>query len=335
MILRSRLDTSDSNAAIRHYLWAGLDFLIDADGTPVFLEANRASHMLGEYVQFFGNEHPFELVANVMNRAGGSPCLLWRRGDPFPDADEDACFIGRQLAKHLAEAPVIGDVEDNQEPREDFTARDGRRVRPGSIFRWWYGLPWTFERSGVTVINPNSLWVTVRDKLLCSQTLAGAESFRVPRSFAVERAADVRRLLAEREVLFANGYVLKPRVGWGGHGVQVADAGDEPRPIGGNSLLSERILPRSNDGRFWEARVFVMGGVYLGGLSHSSRSPLTNYWQGGVPGRLDDKTTALLEGPAMEAVRLIDSAAETIHQLPQAPESSLTSVNYEGTGMGQ
>ena len=65
----------------RHYHWAGLDFMIDADGTPVFIEANRASHMLGEYLQFFGNERPFELVAGVMNRASGPPCLLWRRGD--------------------------------------------------------------------------------------------------------------------------------------------------------------------------------------------------------------------------------------------------------------
>jgi hypothetical protein len=327
------LNTNDSDRAVRHYPWAGLDFLIDADGAPVFLEANRASHMLGEYVQFAGNERPFELVADVMNRAEGPACLLWRRGDPFPDADEDACFIGRHLSKHLDQPPVIGDVEDNHEPRDELTARDGRRVRPGSIFRWWYGLPWTYERSGVTVINPNCLWVAVRDKLICSQTLAAAESLRVPRSFAVESTGDVRRLLAAHQALFAAGYVLKPRVGWGGHGVQVADAGDEPRPIGGNYLLSERIRPTLNDGRFWEARVFVMDGVYLGGVSHSSRSPLTNYWQGGVPGRLDDKTTALLERPALEAVRLLDAAADRVHQLPQPPESSLVTVNYEGTGM--
>ena len=83
---------------IRHYPWAGLDFLIDAEGAPVFIEANRASHMLGEYLRFFGNERPFELVAGLMNRAGGPPCFLWRRGDPFPDADEDACFIGGHLS---------------------------------------------------------------------------------------------------------------------------------------------------------------------------------------------------------------------------------------------
>jgi hypothetical protein len=329
------LNDSNADFPVRHYHWAGLDFLIDADGTPVFIEANRASHMLGEYMQFFGNERPFELIAGVMNRSDGQPCLLWRRGDPFPDADEDAAFIGRHLVKHLERPPVIGDVEDNHEPREEFTARDGRQVRPGSIFRWWYGLPWTYERSGVTVINPNCLWVAVRDKLLCSQTLTGALSFRVPQSFAVESADDVRRLLMKHQNLFVNGCVLKPRVGWGGHGVQVADFGDEPRPINGGYLLSERIIPRMVDGRFWEARVFVMAGVYLGGLCHSSRSPLTNYWQGGVPGRLDNETTALLEGPALEAVRLLDAAAEGIHRLLQSPASPLVSVDYEGRGMSQ
>ncbi len=327
------MNGSSTNLPIRHYHWAGLDFLIDADGAPVFIEANRASHMLGEYLQFFGNERPFALAAGVMNRADGPPCLLWRRGDPFPDADEDACFIGRHLAKHLDHPPVVGNVEDNQGHCEEFVARDGRRVRPGSIFRWWYGLPWTYERAGVAVINPNCLWVTVRDKLRCAETLAAAESFRVPRSFAVQSAADVRQRLAESAALFANGYVLKPRVGWGGYGVQVADAGDEPRAIGANSLLSERIRPPSIDGRFWEARVFVMAGQYLGGLRHSSRTPLTNYWQGGIPGPLDDKTAALLERPALEAVRLLDAAAEAVHRLPHPPESPLTEVNYEGTGM--
>ncbi len=324
---------TSTNVPICHFPWAGLDFLVDADGSPVFIEANRASHMLGEYMQFFGNEKPFELVAGLMNRADGPPCLLWRRGDPLPDSDEDACFIGGHLSKYLDQPPVIGNVEDNQEPREEFMARDGRRLRPGSIFRWWYGLPWTYERSGVTVINPNCLWVTVRDKLHCSETLATAASFRVPRGFAVESAEDARRLLAEHRSLFAKGYVLKPRVGWGGHGVQVADAGDEPRAFGSSYLLSERILPERTDVRFWEARVFIMAGEYLGGLRHSGRSPLTNYWQGGIPGPLDDETTARLERPALEAVRLLDAAAEALHRLPQPPESPLAEVNYEGTGM--
>jgi hypothetical protein len=321
--------------AVKHYLWAGLDFLIDADGTPLFIEANRASHMLGEYMQFIGDERPFELAAAVMNQSLGPACLLWRRGDPLPDADEDACFIGGHLSKYLDEPPVIGNVEDNQQPSEEFIARDGRRVRPGSIFRWWYALPWVYERSGATVINPNCLWVTVRDKLLCLQSLVGASRFRVPASFAVESSADVRRILVERSEVFRNGFVLRPRVGWGGHGVQVADPADEPRDIRGGYVLSERIVPVRFEGRFWEARVFVMGGVYLGGLCHCSHLPVTNYWQGATAGPLDAGISADLEPAALEAVRLLDDAADKIHSLPQPPNSPLTKVNYEGIGMIQ
>lgn len=318
---------------VAHYRWAGLDFLIDRDGTPVFIEANRASHMLGEYMQFHGNDRPFEIIAGVMNRSTGPACLFWRSGDPFPDADEDACFIGRHIAAFLDQPPVICNVEDNQEPREELVSRDGRHVHPGSIFRWWYGLPWTYERAGATVINPNCVWVTVRDKLACSQTLANCESFRTPDCFAVGGTSEVQRLLAEHDRLFTDGYVLKPRVGWGGHGVQVADPGEVPRTIGANYVLSERIVPPRIDGRFWEARVFVIDGVYLGGVRHSSRTPLTNYWQGGAPEPLDEATSALLERPALEAVRLIDAAADRIHQLREPPDSPLTSVVYEGTGM--
>jgi len=327
------MKNEECNRAVTHYLWAGLDFLIDRNGTPVFIEANRASHMLGEYMQFLGNDRPFQITSGVMNRAAGPPCFLWRRDDPLPDADEDACFIGRHLEKHLNQSPIICNVEDNQESREELVARDGRRVVPGSIFRWWYGLPWSYERAGVIVINPNSVWVTVRDKLSCSEIQAAARCFRVPRCFGVECASQARRVLTEHEGTFREGFVLRPRVGWGGHGVQVGNPHDEPRQINGNYVLSERIVPPPLDGRCWEVRVFVMDGIYLGGLRHTSRSPLTNYWQGGSPEPLDDATSALLERPALEAVQLIDAAAERVHRLPEPPNSPLTNVVYEGTGM--
>src|SRR5262245_7944121 len=132
---RSRGSGPQPVPPIEHYHWAGLDFILDGDGTPVLIEANRSSHMLGEYMQFHGDDRPFALVAAVMNRADGPSCLLWRRRDPFPEADEDACFIARHLRPHLAREPIVCDVEDNQEPRLELRARDGRHIRPGSIFR--------------------------------------------------------------------------------------------------------------------------------------------------------------------------------------------------------
>lgn len=346
----------------RHYHWAGLDFMFDRDGTPVLIEANKSSHMLGEYLHFVGDERPFELAAEVMNRAGGTPCLLWRRDDPLPNADEDACFIGRKLENYLAAAPVICNVEDNRAPHTTLLSRDGREIQPGSLFRWWYGLPWSYERAGVTVINPNAVWVTVRDKLNCYRILMGADPatlieadsqheatpaecshhaptgnpvighgpthFRVPRAFAVETIDDARRILAAQSDLFTDGYVLKPRVGWGGAGAQIAEPAEEPRDFQGRYLLSERIIPPDNERGFWEVRVFVMAGVYLGGIKHVSATPNTNYWQGGRPQRLDDDLTARLEQPALEAVRLLDTAADRIHSLPEPPRSALTTVSY-------
>ena len=132
-----------------------------------------------------------------MNSAAEPPCLLWRKGDPFADADEDACFIARHLTPFLDQRPLVCNVEDNQLERPELTARDGRTVRPGSLFRWWYGLPWSYERAGTLVINPNCLWVTVRDKLRCTESLKNARSFRVPRSFAVNTPEEAALLLEE------------------------------------------------------------------------------------------------------------------------------------------
>lgn len=308
--------------------------MIDADGTPVLLEANRSTHMLGEYLEYHPDERPFQLTAALMNAAGGIPCMLWRRGEPFPDGDEDAPYIARHLTPHLCRPPVICDVEDNQEPRDELLSRDGRWITPGSLFRWWYGLPWTYERSGVTVINPNAAWVAVRDKLISNQTLQqahqgrGPRSFRLPRMFAVNSAAEVRELLQAHAGLFARGYVLKPRVGWGGQGVQVAQGGDAPRVIPANYALSERIHPVRPDGRFWEVRVFVMAGGYLGGVCHVSATPLTNYWQGARPMELDPALHDRLRPAALEAVALLDAEADRIHRLPEPPLSPLTHVDY-------
>lgn len=317
-----------NSPAPRHYHWCGLDFIIDRQGQPVLIEANRSSHMLGEYLAFHGDDRPFALAAEVMNRAGGTPCLLWRAGDPFPDADEDACFIARHLRPHLTLKPVVCNVEDNQEPRQELLSRDGRWVRPGSIFRWWYGLPWSYERSGVTVVNPNCVWTVVRDKLNSYAPLREAQSFRVPWGFAANSLEQARAILQSNPELFRDGWVVKPRVGWGGQGVQVGDAGDEPHQCAPNHMLSERILADRTDGRFWEARVFVMAGRYLGGIRHSNTTPLTNYWQGARAEVLDPAISRMLEQPALEAVHLLDRAADAVHHLPEPPDTPLTRVDY-------
>lgn len=283
--------------------------------------------MLGEYLRFFADERPFELIAARMNAASSPPCLLWRKGDPSPHAEEDACFIARHLTPFLDERPAVCDVEDNQFERPELITRDGQTVRPGSLFRWWYGLPWSYERAGTLVINPNCLWVAVRDKLRCTESLQEARRFQVPRSFPVETPEDAAILLEEHREVFRGGYVLKPRVGWGGYGVQIADPGERPRLFAGQYVLSERIHPRPWEGRYWDVRAFVMDGQFVGALRHSSASPNTNYYQGGEPSRLDDATMAVIEPAALEAVQLLDAAAEQIHTAP-LPDTRLTHVEY-------
>lgn len=301
---------------VKHYHWAGLDFMLDEDGTPVFLEANRCSHMLREYLDLGCGSAPFAAVAHFMDEAEGPPCLLWRRDDRPHATEENACWIGAQLTQYLRHEPRIAFVEDNAEEWPDLIDRDGQRFRPGSVFRWWYPLPWAPERSGTRVVNPNAVWVTVRDKLTCYRLLAGAVHSRAPRSFAVESPSEAVRLLAEQPALFRQGFVLKPRVGFGGHGVQVADPGDAPRTFPGGFLLSERIRPRLRAGRYWDARTFVMAGRYHGGLIRIGQGPVTNVFQGGTAQRLDRATATLLEAATLETVHLLDRAADAIHQGP-------------------
>ncbi len=312
--------------AIEHYLWAGLDFMFDRTGTPFFLEANRCSHMLQEHVAAGGGGEPFRQTAAVMNEAGGIPCLLWRRQDLEPADEENAAWIGSRLAPHLYRPPAVALVEDNAEDWEELRTREGARVRPGSLFRWWYPLSWSFERSGVRVINPNAVWVVVRDKLAAYAHLSAARSFRAPWSTAVGSVREAAEVMAGHPERFAAGFVLKPRTGFGGHGVEVGEPGTLPREVPENSLLCERVIPPLDQGRYWDVRVFVMAGRFCGGLVRTSDRPVTNVFQGGRTTRLPDALAAALEPAALEAVRLLDEAAAAVHALPRSPDSPLVRV---------
>ena len=127
------MQQQNSHGHVRHYVWAGMDFMFDSDGIPVLLEANKASHMWGEYLHYHANERPFQLAAAEMNQAEGPPCLLWRRGDPFADADEDACFIGQYLTKYLKQSPYICNVEDNQADSEELVNERNGQLRNGGF----------------------------------------------------------------------------------------------------------------------------------------------------------------------------------------------------------
>lgn len=309
-----------------HYLWAGLDFMLDQSGTPFFLEANRSSHMLWEYVEHYGDYEPFRCVAAAMTEVEGAPALLWRKQDPLEGDGEHACWIGSCLSRFLDRAPVVAFVEDNQEDRDELLTNPGTRVRPGSLFRWWYPLSWSYERSGIRVINPNSVWLVVRDKLASYRYLSGAQHFRVPWSVAVENAAEAADWIARHADRFVRGYVVKPRTSFGGHGVIVAPPGDLPQEVPENSMLCERVVPPLNQGQYWDVRVFVMAGKYCGGLVRTSAGPVTNVFQGGKTTRLPDALAARLEPAALEAVGLLDAAASVIHSLPQPPDDRLTQV---------
>jgi len=300
--------------------------MVDRDGVPFFLEANRSSHMLYEYVNTFNSLEPFRRTAALMNETPGPPCLLWRRHDTEMEGVENSRWIGSCLTRYLEREPVIAFVEDIPKENGELLSRDGISVQPGSIFRWWYPLSWSFENSGVRVINPNCVWLAVRDKIDSYATLACAQRFRVPRSFAVGSTAEAIELISHHTDLFINGFVVKPRTGYGGYGVQVGSPGETPKEIAGKYMLSERIIPELSHGYYWDVRVFVMVGKYVGGLVRLSRSPVTNIFQGGDIKPITDKLAALLEPAAMEAVKLLDRAATVIMAQPQAIESPLTEV---------
>jgi glutathione synthase/RimK-type ligase-like ATP-grasp enzyme len=178
------------------------------------------------------------------------------------------------------------------------------------------------------VVNPNAVWVVVRDKLTSYGHLAAARHFRVPRSFAVENSREAADLLQRHSDLFPRGFVLKPRTGFGGRGVHVRSRGDAVGEVPPNTMLSERIVPPGSDTGYWDVRVFVMAGKYCGGIKRTSERPVTNVFQGGTASRLDDALAARLEAAALEAVHLLDQAAAAVHALPAPAPSPLTHVDW-------
>jgi glutathione synthase/RimK-type ligase-like ATP-grasp enzyme len=232
------------------------------------------------------------------------------------------------LTRFLEKEPVVAFVENTSKANGDLFTRDGEPILPGSIFRWWYPLSSSYELSGVKVINPNCVWVAVRDKLKSYATLSRAKAFRVPRSFAVSNSAQARELISRCTTTFSDGFVLKPRTGYGGHGVQVGALGDTVKEFTGKYMLSQRIIAAPWYDQFWDVRVFVMAGQYLGGLVRTSRDPVTNLFQGGQARPLADGLAALLEPAALEAVQMLDRAATVILGQPESLACSLTRVSW-------
>jgi glutathione synthase/RimK-type ligase-like ATP-grasp enzyme len=93
--------------------------------------------------------------------------------------------------------------------------------------------------------------------------------------------------------------------------------------------LSERIVPpRVGAREYWDVRVFVMDGQFCGGVVRSSAGPVTNVYRGGVAEPLTADLAARLEGPAIEAVSILDAAAAAVAALPTPPVSDLVNVVY-------
>jgi len=293
-----------------HYVWAGLDFIVPDGDLPVLLDANKASHMLWEYLLLYRSDLPFRILAARLKGSASRPCFLLRRSDRPPGEPEDAAFVLSHVARHLDRPPHICYLESQANHGTTLLDAEGETVEPDVVFRWWYPLRSAFEHAGALVINSNALWTIVRDKMRCYRALQGAAAFRVPESYAVDNREELALVLSRNSAAFADGYVVKPRIGWGGHRVQVCDGGDLSGEVGPHFMVSQRIRPARDEwAPFWDVRAFVINGEFAGAVQYNSHRPVTNYHQGGLPTMPAPHVVELVRQASLEAVARIEKLA--------------------------
>lgn len=301
---------------IKNFIFAGLDFLIDSKNKPVFLEANSSPGALRTYENLYGNCKPLEELCDFIKEKFEEPVvatlhlktkkklehLLWKH-------KKIKKYLGNKAKVHLCF------YQDN-----DFTGFKGtlldknhQEIRPDVIIVGTNILEPVMEKY-CFVINPFSVKHLTRDKFLTYRIIKNSE-IRMPRTYLVKNLKELRRLIKLKT--FDKGFVLKPRYGAFGKDVFVcsskADINKFRKLISTKEfLLQEKIEINKIDKKFWDVRVFVVNGKFVGGIKRVSENPVVNLSRGGMGAKLDQEIVRKVKSISVDCVKMIDEASQKI-----------------------
>ncbi|RLI96056.1 MAG: hypothetical protein DRO99_05095, partial [Candidatus Aenigmatarchaeota archaeon] len=273
------------------------------DGNHYFIEANSAPGVHGR-VSILGK------IADYMKKQGGVPCVMTSlkfRGHP----DYPKLWVPNTMKKFLPGMRLCYE-EHNKGRRKTLLDSDGNEFKPGSIFKNEGHVPRYFE-GRVPIINSRKVTVITKDKLRTYDAVLGhIPEVPVPKTFSVRSERGARKRMEKNPGAFRDGFVLKPVDGALGRGVRVYDSPDDSFGITHEMILQQRIIPRLRGGRYWDLRIHLLDGKFIGGIVRSSRKNVTNTARGGTAGPAPKDLTDRVRGISEKIVDAIEKESRKI-----------------------
>jgi len=293
---------------VHNYFFAGLDFIFDKDDNMWFLEANYAPHGAKNIKKTCGKEEITKEVARLMNKDRGERCVLVSKKLTGKEKGENSAWFALELAKHVKNLRMCY-CDDNKNRKGKMKDINGNFFTPSIIFRYNRPMTSAFEKKAL-VINSNKVRNLVNNKMLTLKVVRENTSVNVPRTFYVKDTKELKELISVNSDVFKDGYVVKPIDQSQGRGVYVLKRGERVPIINKKEIVEERIIPNLIHKHYWDVRVFIINGKYLGGEMRESRSRVTNVTRGGKPVKLPKKLYDRLKKPSLEIVKAIDKYCE-------------------------
>jgi glutathione synthase/RimK-type ligase-like ATP-grasp enzyme len=290
---------------VNNYFFAGLDFIFDKNNNLWFLEANYAPHGAKNIKRLYGKEEITKELAKVMKKEGGEKCCLMSRY--LGSKSENSIWFTNEMAKHIPDMRRCFSDENSKRVGK-LKDTDGKFFKPDVICRYNRPLTSSFEKR-LLVINSNKVKKTVNNKMLTLKIVDNV-GINVPKTFYIKDTKQLVDLVAKKKKLFKHGFVIKPIDESQGRGVYVLKKGDNVPEIYRKEILEERIIPKLQHKHYWDVRVFVVNGKFLGGEMRSSTHRVTNVSRGGKSMKLPKKLYSLLKRPSLKIVKAIDDHCE-------------------------
>ena len=285
---------------LKHYFFAGLDFMIDKNGKIYFIEANAKPAGAITYKRIYKkNKVRYELAKLIQKYK--NPCVFYSKKDRKMLHQETNREYYNGLLNYVPKLKLCC-IEDNR----GSTLKDikGEKINPDCIFAYNHILPERLSKERIVINSPLAAKVC-NNKIYTFRALKHHNTINLPKTYVIHNQKEFRRLIGHKE--FKKGYVIKLIDGQEGKGVHVYAKNERKPIIRKIELLEERIIPKRIHMRYWDIRVFVINGRFIGGYLRESRGRVTNISQGAKAYKLGDNLSKKLKKPALGVVRAIDN----------------------------
>ncbi len=286
------------------YLFAGLDFIINQDNQPVFIEANSFPGL-----RFFmiNNNHEFKPINDLAKALNSKPVIIYSLShlQTFKQSPDTQLA---KLAKNDCRICVLTDQEIKNPPQR---LKDifGKSVKEVDLLVSIPELRDKLEKdSKYRIINSSHLVKLTKDKWKTYRVIRCAKKLRTPISYLFRNQDNLRRILGMTKWYEC---VIKPRYGQKGQGVAVIEDTAYLNRYAinqGSWLVQERVNVHLDQGKYWDVRVYLVNGQFSYAVKRLSDQPVVNLSLGGQISSLENKYLPSLQTVSQDCLQILEKA---------------------------